>query len=388
MVTNQRGIILVVALMTVALLMAMAGAAYRVASIDLKISSNLKLDRQSFGIAEAGIQHGRVFLTGADADSILQSGGIILSDQPFGGGTYSVSVVNNATDPGGPTDDTDRILELNSIGQFITSQNSIRSVVKLPDPKFIDAVHVENFVTISGGVCVDSYNSSLGAYSGVKGGTGVVGSCSEGSTAVSSDSILSNTITVSGDVRVNGDLLIGPGGDTSTAISVDAPSVVEGILGTESNIWPMPTPVLPVGLSCIDLSLGGSDTETLPGGTYCFSQMSIGGSAQLVFTGEAKIYLTGPASISGNGITTADNKATNLTIYNTSTDDITVSGSADLYAAIDSPDANFTLSGTGDFFGAVMTNNATLSGSGGVHFDEALLAVFGKTEVIGWLHLM
>lgn len=91
---NERGVVLVTALMVMALLTVMGISAMNTSDTELKISGNQRVASQSFYLAEAGIQQAvGVF----KKDGIATLKNTNLTNKALGGGTYSVTVLDQST---------------------------------------------------------------------------------------------------------------------------------------------------------------------------------------------------------------------------------------------------------------------------------------------------
>ncbi|MFQ5553705.1 MAG: hypothetical protein ACE5EW_08355 [Thermoplasmata archaeon] len=140
---GERGIVLVTALLVMLLLMPLGAIFLGLALTESMIASNQVTTAQGFNITEAGIEHARGELIGANINAILASnpplinftnGGQTVS---FAGGTYSVTVANNIVgvgsipaDPGGANNDTDNIVVLTANGTLGNAASSIQVVVQ------------------------------------------------------------------------------------------------------------------------------------------------------------------------------------------------------------------------------------------------------------------
>jgi hypothetical protein len=115
---NEKGIVLVVALIMLTVLILLGTTAIMTSSSDLKISSNFVSGTQAFYIADAGMERAKTSLnTVTDINSVLASGTLGFgSSVSFGGGAYSVVVANNTGDPGGASTDTDHYVVVTSTG--------------------------------------------------------------------------------------------------------------------------------------------------------------------------------------------------------------------------------------------------------------------------------
>lgn len=100
---NERGIILVISLLILALLMGAGVGAFVSMQTDLKTSGNLKTGTQAFYIADAGINHARREMQDGtnDFDSVFKAadGPGIVSNNSFNGGTYTVTRQKSAMNP-------------------------------------------------------------------------------------------------------------------------------------------------------------------------------------------------------------------------------------------------------------------------------------------------
>jgi Tfp pilus assembly protein PilX len=105
MLTNERGIVLVISLLTIVLLIGAGAAAIVSTQIDLRTSGNLGSGSRTFYIAEAGVNHARSELQnrngamGFNQAMQASAGTIIASNSSFGGGAYRVTLLESATNP-------------------------------------------------------------------------------------------------------------------------------------------------------------------------------------------------------------------------------------------------------------------------------------------------
>ncbi len=229
-------------------------------------------------------------------------------------------------------------------------------------------------VTLSGSVRVDSYDSS-------RGGT----PRSTGHGLIGSNGSDRGAITINGSVDVFGDVLAGPGAPRD-AILIIGSSRVSGQIGAAAEAYSMLAVNEAAGTE--DLSLSGNRTLTLPGGTYRYKQVSISGRARLIFTGPATIYAE-TVSLSGNSITTADNRPTNLSIKVPGGGGVSLSGTSDFYGLIYAPESQISMSGSNALYGAVVGRTIRLSGSVNFWYDEALNRFGGggssnQVSILSW----
>lgn len=101
--TNERGIVLVISLLIIALLLVGGIGAIVSMQTDFKSSGNLRAGTQAFYIADAGINHARQQIGGSTSPtfSCLLAGscGPSIVTNSFYGGTYTVTSVGTGTNP-------------------------------------------------------------------------------------------------------------------------------------------------------------------------------------------------------------------------------------------------------------------------------------------------
>jgi len=240
----------------------------------------------------------------------------------------------------------------------------------ITDP-FKNAIHAKNGVELVGNAWTDSFDSRNGPYNPInnKGHKG----------HVSTDGIAAGVITVNTNSSVDGDAIVGPGGNPAVAINNNG--IITGIQGVAPGAQNLPLSSIPAGLvNQGPLSIAGNREVVLSEGTYWFSSINITGNGRLKTTGAVKIYVTGNIDVGGNGIATANNLPPNLLIYGTvdpgdptqKTTIVKIHGNGDFYGAVYAPAAFLDVYGNGAVYGALTGNTAKINGNGGFHYDEAL----------------
>jgi hypothetical protein len=241
----------------------------------------------------------------------------------------------------------------------------------ITDP-FKNAIHAKNSVELVGNAWTDSFDSRNGQYN-VGGNRGSNGD-------VSTDSIAAGAISVAPNSTIDGDAIVGPGGNPAVAINNNGT-----ITGCTTCVEPAaqqldPTKIPDYLVNQGPLSISGNKEHVLPGGEYWFSSIKITGNGKLIANGAVKIYVTGNIDIGGNGVATAGNLPPNLLIYGTvdpsdssqKTTEVKIHGNGDFYGAVYAPFAALEVFGNGAVYGALTGNTAKINGNGGFHYDEAL----------------
>lgn len=218
---------------------------------------------------------------------------------------------------------------------------------------------------------------------------------------IGTNSIDDNAITLTPDTAVNGNAVVGPGGDPSEVISGE--ENISGSLGALSQErpmvpYPLPSPMPPDWGS---LSVSGGGTETIsgdrwyPGGITVNGDLIIDGPSTLVISRlrvhggpDSKItitnvdpnadesvilYITDEADIAGGGIVNESGDPRALWIYGTETcSSISFSGSRDLVAAVYAPEADISCTGDALIIGSLVGNTIDINGNPEVIYDENL----------------
>ena len=225
---------------------------------------------------------------------------------------------------------------------------------------------------MSGNAVFDSYNSNYGAYGGSNISTA-------GTMAVNSTAI--GALGLSGNAKINGNALVGYGGNPTVVVSTSGNAKVAGTRSNLAQSWNNPgATTVPVGATAVSLTVSGNNTLTLSAGTYSASSISISGNAKIVTSGQVSIYVSGAINISGNGILVTNNHPANLMLYSMGSSNVSISGNGSFYGGVYAPNSAVTTSGNGDFFGAMISKTYTQSGNGSLHYDLAMNAIQGPVD--------
>jgi hypothetical protein len=125
-------------------------------------------------------------------------------------------------------------------------------------------------------------------------------------------------------------------------------------------------------------SIGAGKSVNIPGGNYWFENFTMSGGSSVTFTGPVTIYYYGNFSMGGS-TTTQGSIPGNLKIVavpkpdGKPPGDLTISGSAALYANIYAPQSDVTLSGSGAIYGSVIGLTINMSGTSDIYYDLGLV---------------
>ncbi|MBI4395081.1 MAG: hypothetical protein HY583_02675 [Candidatus Omnitrophica bacterium] len=355
---NQKGIALIATLGLASVIAILAAGLMAGGLAELQAAKRFEDRTVAFHLAEGALDQRIAGLKTNRSDTAPRSGA---PNNYQITGSYGTTV--------DPSENNPNVFEIQATGTVNsmggTTDRRITAVVELGSTSpFTYGIFAQSFITMSGNAVTDSYNSNNGPYTSDSAGTnGDIGSNRAGE----------NTVTLSGNVRIKGDVMVGPDANIDTAITTSGNSVIEGERSAASAPMTLDPVTLPSGVTNLgNLSISGNRTVTLPTGTYVYSSISISGNGRLNLSGATKIYVTGDVSVSGNGISTAQNLPPNLEIHVQGTHTLSLSGNGNFYGAVYAPDSRINISGNGQLFGAVIGETIVDSGNGNIHFDEAL----------------
>ena len=392
LIKEESGIALITGLLILMGLTTIGLFATNTTIVHQDISANLKESKQGFYLAEAGIQHARLFLIqhrdNWSSYASATATPLIAATQLFNLGTYTVTV----QDAGGGG------LRVRSTGNTPGQANVVIEALLRHNPSlFPCAVCASGTITLSGGTTTDSFDSSVSGYTGYNpltaGSNGHVRS-SNGDISLSGDGTQvkgnataggSGTVSVSGGATVTGTTTNGapplafPPVDTSPCGSPPAYSASNGITGGDYNP------------STGALKASDGATVILAPGTYCFSNVKLSGGGTLQVNDAVKIYLdiknsgdkSDFAAGSSGGVVNTTGKAENLQIFSiSSSQEIKLRGGSQVYMAVYAPNSPITFSGGSDIYGAVVGNTITDSNGTKVHYDVHLSSLGGAGVVM------
>jgi hypothetical protein len=161
LIKEESGIALITSLLILMSLTTIGLFATNTTIVHQDISANLKESKQGFYLAEAGIQHARLFLSqhrdNWSSYASATATPLIATTQLFNLGTYTVTV----QDAGGGG------LRVRSTGNTLSQASVVIEALLRPNPSlFPCAVCASGTITLSGGTTTDSFDSSVSGYTG------------------------------------------------------------------------------------------------------------------------------------------------------------------------------------------------------------------------------
>ena len=438
---NQRGFILVGVLSLIPLFFMISLTGSYTAQMELQLATNTLFSVQALAAAEAGIEHAADLLqSGAEDgfDNELSSGGTggsltsIGSTATLNGTTYRfnnfgsgandgyyVRVIDNYDETSGANDastDTDNYITIVAVGRVNSAERMIEAGYQAGTSFYDMAIFGDDEIYMDSNACTDSYSSSQGAYGGSNIGTN--GDAGTNSTGSDDLELKSNTC-------VQGDAIVGPGGNPSNVIHLDGGASISGSQSAAGSAKDLPQVSAPSGLpdqGSIDISgncpHGVNDshphaataTQTISSdGKYseikidsndCLRIDTSGGDITLE-VGKLEIKSNGHIDITGGGKVTmyvtddvfyVDGSAkihhnsldpSKLEIFGTDgcNGDIDFKSDNNFYGTIYARKAHFKMDSSGNFYGAVIAEKIDLKSNAQVHYDSDL----GVGEGMGML---
>ena len=361
-IRNERGAAMLVALSLLFMMALMGVSAIQTSSVDMSITDNYRQDARSFYIAEAGLEHAYSVLRDS---SNWRTG---LSDIPFGGGSYSVRIL-----------DSDSIAALGDSVMILSSATrsgaqSAVSVKLSPNNPFRWAAFADTVMSLGGTTLTDSYDSDSGTYASTKKNEGGdVGSNWSvdifGTADIYGDASTADpgNMSITGSAQVTGDT-------TSTASQMDFPPVSASEIAHAKSVNAATTGIsgnYSYNSTTGAFSIGPNKTAQLASGTYWFGATDLKGKLELQPGATAKIYVTGDISMNSQGRINQDGKPVNMQFYCTSAE-FKLNGGAEIRAVFYAPETKFTFNGGADLYGAYIMNEADVSGGSNFHYDRSL----------------
>ncbi|MHC4385532.1 MAG: DUF7305 domain-containing protein, partial [Planctomycetota bacterium] len=305
---------------------------------------------------------------------------------PFSDSIYSVKTAYDAT--GG--------YRIVSVGSDRNRTRTINATLRLKG-LFENAIQCRDSITLKSGTVVDTIDSTISMDPA---------DCDE-KAVIGTSSIEDDRIILNNGVVVDGDVVVGVGGDTSTVIK-DLGATIDRSYSLSSAVE-FPTVSPP--------SLFGPDTEIAikngektigPGGDYPatgrFSEIGMKNGTTLRVIGDCTLYVTGDIGMGQNSEIILDaSKNAKLTIYldgdwasdndsgiNNETSipstfklygtgplgqAIDIKAKGEFYGVIYAPDADLTVFSGGDIYGSFVTNNFELKNPAEFLYDASLKTI-------------
>ena len=293
-------------------------------------------------------------------------------------------------------------------GGAISTAQASRSIEVIMQPLatggWARGITLQNWVSMSGGGSVDSFDSSNpfksstiggkpGQYDVTKrqshGDIGTKNSASSdlrstyvyGNLAYSGTTAVKNTNNVQGNITTPFSPTVTPvstpswGGGSYTTLSSGNPvTLTSGTKASPARYKINGDLTVPGGASLtINNANSGSDNNYIQ--IWVTGKLTTSGSGVINQNSLVKTtwYVGNDITVSGDSYNNQSGLASSVVINGYGNNNkATISGSANFIGVLNAPKYDTTVSGSGSFVGALISNTLTISGSAGFHYDEAL----------------
>jgi hypothetical protein len=277
---------------------------------------------------------------------------------------------------------------ITSIGRSGNAERTVYCNIEIESSIFDYAVFAQNGIELKNDARIDGYDSDVGPYGGTNLQSG----------SVSTNSIKEKDIQLHNGAEINGDAVVGPGGDPSEVIHISGKATITGdkYANSEEEEFPGVTaPVLtdkgqkPTGTITTSgqyekIYLTESQVLTIVGDVILDikKEVKIDNGASIVVTEGSSLQLY----IGDDFISTNEGTINNLTksppdckIYSTSNSSVEYlfDNSSHVYAAVYAPKADLEIKNTCNIYGAIVADKVKIDNGAQIHYDHAL----GRTTV-------
>jgi fibro-slime domain-containing protein len=209
-----------------------------------------------------------------------------------------------------------------TLGRHIAPHLANVHCVQKTVPAQYPNVFADKYVQLRNISRVDSYDSTLGAYGGANAGSDAV---------IGTNETGGGKVYVENQTKLEGDVLIGPGGDPATVVEVKNASTVTGTISALATTVPMPAISMPSGMpgSAGDWTITGG-VEWLWGDVHLHN-FTIRNAATVFVGGTVRLQVDGNLKVLG-GSTLIVPDGSRLELY--------VKGSTELKGSVVNPDTS------------------------------------------------
>jgi hypothetical protein len=305
---------------------------------------------------------------------------------PNTGASYSYAV----------SEDFDGGYAIKSSGKSGLQEKVITCSLELQGP-FERAILAREALTLKSGTLVKGYNS------GDPWDNDIV-------VKVGTKSILPDSIVLNPGVEIDGDVVVGVGGNVDTVVKDLGASINRMYaLTKEIELLSVSAPELDdkgagIKIQGTTLIIGPADTGQygkievkkasnpgileVNGGDvtlYVTGDISLGQGCEIVIKKDASlaVYLDGDMVMANSGGINNENNPTNFTIFGTGTEQkLTLKAKSESFGAIYAPNAVVTIMADGDVYGAVTAQSFEMKSGGNFYYDKALRKVYFDDEAV------
>jgi hypothetical protein len=278
-------------------------------------------------------------------------------------------------------------LTIESIGKSGRAQKEVTSSLQLEGP-FESAIFTDGTIILKSNTLVDGYSSADSSLTDVE-------------VQIGTNSTVDNSIVLNSGITVDGEILVGPGGDVANVIQdLGATTGQRYALAEEVEFQPIILPELVDKGTYIrshGTTLQFSDADS---GQYTYIRLKKAANPGIleITSGDVVLYITGNVELGqsceivvregaslelyldGNldsansaGINNL-NSPVNFSLYGTGTEQqqFDLKAKGDFSGAVYAPNADLTIMAGGDVYGSFMGSSFEMKSGGNFYYDEAL----------------
>ena len=373
---NEKGFVLPVGLMFLAILALLGTTAVTITTTDLKIGTNYKLSKQAFYDAEAGGQHAIAMIeNGLANDTLSLSGSSITVNYTTPAG-FSFDPITTLTQVG-----TTSNYSFQATG-YSGNASSAVEMVFVRDSIFQYGAFGDKKLDMKSNGRVYSYDSSVTPNPVPSDSTG------DGDVGSNGEVIVHNGTYIDGDVGLGDD---GAGNEavyteTGTPIingqNADVPRVdpdplgaIGGDLAADFVTYSTVNDNAGAGIIGNVISLGNGDSLTLTVGDYYLTSIVLHNGSTLnidASSGGVNVYLTGGLDAKNGSSINLTGNPPDFSIFSNSTDGIDFKHNSAFKGTLYAPYASVVVKNSADVYGMIWANEVDIKNSGEVYFDTAL----------------
>lgn len=293
------------------------------------------------------------------------------------------------------TGNLDSGYNVESTGISNRAQRNADASLELQGP-FQGAIFVQGTLILKASTLIDGYNSLDPLDTDVE-------------LQIGTNSILSNSIVLNFGVNVDGEVLIGPGGDVANVIQDSGATTGDRYPLTEDIEFPVVTPPGlankgKINIHGATLTIGPADSGQrdeitlkranepailkIAGGDvvlHVTNDIDMGQDCEIIIMPDATLtlYLDGDLDAGNNAGINNKNKPANFKLYGTGHEqNINIKAKSNVVGAVYAPNADIIVMANGDVYGAFVGKSFEMKSGGNFYYDEALRNVEIDDEAV------
>ncbi len=278
---------------------------------------------------------------------------------------------------------------IQSTGTCDQAVRTVSCVLQLEGP-FEAAIFTKEYLYMKSGGTVDWYNFDT----------------DDGSMQIGTNSTLVDSIVLQNNSSVNGDVVVGLGGNPDDVIRNNG-ATVTGSTTTLTQIVELPSVTVPESLESLP-SLGTINENTTINTSARYSSIDLGNSETVIISGDVTLYIIGDIAL-GNSAELQIAEGASLTLYlggdfegknsscvNNLTQDpqqliiygldscesMVFKNGSDFYGSIYAPNAEVVMQNSSDVYGAVTAESFEQKNSATFYYDASLRDVSTSDELV------